>query len=71
MPTVKSVIKQCLKDIVTFSEAASLITLRQYQVQVAQAIADSAIYQRGLSFVVMFPRQSGKNELQAQMSATC
>jgi hypothetical protein len=41
--------------------------LRSYQQQVAASIVDSAINSKGLTFVVIFPRQSGKNELQAQI----
>ena len=32
-----------------------------------RALARSVLLKRGLTFVVMFPRQSGKNELQAQL----
>ena len=59
--------KTVLHDPLLFARAASGITLRAYQQPVIQAIADSVFKQRGLSFVVMFPRQSGKNELQAQL----
>ena len=45
------------------------ITLREYQQVVAKAISDAVLHQQGYSFVVMFPRQSGKNELQAQLEA--
>ena len=45
------------------------ITLREYQKVVAKAISDAVLHQQGYSFVVMFPRQSGKNELQAQLEA--
>lgn len=58
---------QVLKDVVIFSQAASGIKLRAYQEQVARAVVDSVIHKRGLTFVVIFPRQSGKNELQAQI----
>lgn len=44
-------------------------TLRAYQRPVVQAILDSITLGRGLSLAVMFPRQSGKNELQAQIEA--
>ncbi len=60
-------IKAVLKDMGLFVEHASGLRLREYQVGVAVAVVDSVIYQRGISFVVMFPRQSGKNELQAQI----
>jgi len=45
------------------------ITLRSYQLEVAGAVLDSVLHERGGTFVVMFPRQSGKNELQAQIEA--
>ncbi len=45
------------------------IHLRAYQIQAAEAILQSIAWQDGRSIVVMFPRQSGKNELQAWMEA--
>ncbi len=59
--------KWLLRDPERFAEGASHIKLRRYQSGVLSAIFDSVINQRGLSFVVIFPRQSGKNELQAQL----
>lgn len=56
-----------LRDPVKFVDRMSGLTLRGYQEDVLRAIVDSVLHQRGLSFVVMFPRQSGKNELQAQL----
>ncbi len=61
--------KQVLMDVTVFSDCASGIQLRSYQRDVALAVIDSVTHQRGLGFVVMFPRQSGKNELQAQIEA--
>jgi len=43
------------------------INLRLYQRQIAQAIKESVLHQLGLTFVVVLPRQSGKNELQAHL----
>ena len=60
-------IKQLFRDVVLFCEHASGLTLRSYQEEVALAVADSIIHRKGLTFVVLFPRQSGKNELQAQL----
>lgn len=51
-----------------FSRCGSGITLRSYQVEVARAIVGSILQNLGLTFVVIFPRQSGKNELQAQIN---
>ncbi len=45
------------------------IHLRPYQVQIARAIKDSILNHRGLTFVIILPRQSGKNELQAHLFA--
>jgi hypothetical protein len=56
-----------MRDIVAFVEEGSGLRLRKYQVEVAQAIVESIKEGLGLSIVVMFPRQSGKNELQAQV----
>lgn len=61
--------RQILGDIVSFVELGNGIKLRSYQVAVAEAIVDSVKNRKGLSFVVMFPRQSGKNELQAQIES--
>lgn len=61
------VYKKLLRDPVTFARCASGLTLRSYQRGVIEAIFDSVIHNRGMEFVVMFPRQSGKNELQAQL----
>ncbi len=55
-------------DVAAFTELGG-VTLRAYQQEVARAIIDSVVRGRGLTFVVMFPRQSGKNELQAQIEA--
>jgi len=43
------------------------INLRPYQRGVILAIKESILHHRGLTFVVIFPRQSGKNELQAHL----
>jgi hypothetical protein len=58
-----------LGDVLDFSRFGSGVTLRAYQKEVAQAVVDSVLQHRGLAQVVMFPRQSGKNELQAQLEA--
>ena len=60
-------IEPSLRDIVKFCEHASGLKLRSYQVEVAQEIIESVKLRDGRSIVVMFPRQSGKNELQAQI----
>ena len=60
-------LRAALKDITVFAGGISGTRLRAYQRRVACAIADSIHRQLGLTFVVIFPRQSGKNELQAQI----
>lgn len=61
--------KKLTRDVVPFVRFASGLTLREYQRAVARAIVHSVLGGQGLSFVVIFPRQSGKNELQAQLQA--
>jgi hypothetical protein len=43
------------------------VLLRPYQRGIALALKDSIVNHLGLTFVVIFPRQSGKNELQAHI----
>jgi len=62
-----SQIKKSMNDPLEFIGFCSGLALRRYQEDVARAVADSVIHKKGLSFVVLFPRQSGKNELQAQL----
>ena len=54
------------KDPVGWARAAG-ITLRPYQAEIALAIKDSVLHNQGLTFVVMLPRQSGKNEVQRHL----
>jgi len=56
-------------DIVLFTDKLASIKLRNYQKRVAYAIIDSILNKKGHSFVIIFPRQSGKNELQAHIEA--
>ncbi|MDD2521648.1 MAG: hypothetical protein PHW11_02340 [Anaerolineaceae bacterium] len=56
-----------LRHIEQFSLIFGKIRLRRYQLEAANAIVDSVLGGQGLSIVVMFPRQSGKNLLQAQL----
>ena len=67
MPPLVDTIKRILKDITLFCQHSSGIQLRTYQSDPAYAIIDSVINRKGNTFVVIFPRQSGKNELQAQI----
>src|SRR5512142_1250632 len=56
------------RDPVTFAASCG-ITLRPYQRDIALAIKDSIVHARGLTFVVILPRQSGKNEVQRHLFA--
>jgi len=56
-----------LNDPVIFARMTNGILLRNYQRDVIKAITSSIVAGAGLTFVVMFPRQSGKNETQAQL----
>lgn len=58
-----------LSDVCRFSETASGLRLRSYQEAAARAAVQSVMQRQGRSLVVMFPRQSGKNEVQAQLEA--
>ena len=55
-----------IANIHAFSKAGG-ITIRKYQSPAVDAIVDSVLNHKGLRFVVMFPRQTGKNEIQAQI----
>ena len=56
-----------LRQIEYFSQVFGSVKLRRYQLEAATTIVESVLRQQGLSIVVMFPRQSGKNMLQAQL----
>jgi hypothetical protein len=62
-------LRKLMNDITRFSALAGGLRLRAYQSEVALAITRSVLEDQGLSFVIIFPRQSGKNELQAQIEA--
>lgn len=66
LPTL---IKKGLSRIELFSRLILRRPLHEYQLAPARAIIDSVRHGRGLEFAVMFPRQSGKNETQAQVEA--
>jgi hypothetical protein len=56
-----------LDDIDRFSRAVLKRPLRRYQLDPLLAILDSVSRRRGLEFLLIFPRQSGKNEAIAQL----
>ncbi len=62
-------LRPLLRRIALFCQIGGGRRLRSYQEAVAQAVLDSVFGQAGRSIVVVFPRQSGKNELQAQLEA--
>ena len=62
-----STVHRMLRNPLEFFEHGNGIRLRRYQQEAALAIIDSVKNGLGLTFVVIFPRQSGKNELQAQL----
>ena len=45
------------------------VRLRPYQMEISEAIVNSVVRHEGRTFVVMLPRQSGKNELQTHLFA--
>lgn len=69
MEETLAALKALLGDVQRFARVAGGRTLRSYQQAVAQAVLDSVFACAGRSIVVVFPRQSGKNELQAQLEA--
>lgn len=60
-------VRQVISNPSLFAEFASGLKLRSYQEEVIRAVVSSVVAKAGLTFVVMFPRQSGKNEAQAQL----
>ena len=59
---------RALASLSAFSRAGG-IKLRRYQVEAGNAVVDSVKHGLGLTFIVIFPRQSGKDELLAQLKA--
>ncbi|MBE0411762.1 MAG: hypothetical protein IBX69_18700, partial [Anaerolineales bacterium] len=62
-----STVNNLMKDMADFSALGLGMKLRRYQQQVARSIVSSVMKASGMTFVVIFPRQSGKNELQAHI----
>ena len=67
MEEISALVKTMLRNPVHFAKYTCKFRIRSYQQGVLEAVTDSVLNDRGLSFVVMFPRQSGKNELQAHL----
>ena len=55
--------------LVKFARKGCGITLRPYQIEAAQAVLESIRMHAGRSIVIMFSRQSGKDELSANLKA--
>jgi hypothetical protein len=60
-------LKATLLSIQLFSRLVIQTPLRPYQVEPANAVIESCLHQRGLEFLWVFPRQSGKDETIAQL----
>lgn len=69
MPLPPKLLQHSISDIVAFTRLFGGLRLRTYQQAVARAILRSVLGGLGHAIVVMFPRQSGKNELQARLEA--
>jgi hypothetical protein len=62
-------VKYWLSHIERFSRLVIQRPLRSYQREPAEAILDSILNGRGMTFAVMMSRQAGKNELSGQLEA--
>ena len=60
---------QLMHSFSDFTRKAGGVALRQYQLAPARAILESVRCNLGLDFVVIMPRQAGKDELLAQLTA--
>ena len=67
MEEISTLVKTLLRNPLHFTKYNCRFRIRRYQQGVLEAVTESVLNERGLSFVVMFPRQSGKNELQAHL----
>lgn len=62
-------LKRHARDLATFARNGAQVTLRPYQLEAAQAVIDSVRARAGRSIVILFSRQSGKDELSANLKA--
>ena len=67
MPILNRAATFILADISCFSTMVLRLPLRSYQTEPLTAILDSIFNRRGLEFLLVFSRQSGKNEAIAQL----
>jgi hypothetical protein len=58
-------VKEAASSIRHFARWFIGITLRPYQLEAAEAIVDSVLHRKGLTFIIIFSRQSGKDEMLA------
>lgn len=56
-----------LGDISLFSKLVIRTPLYNYQLKPVQSVLDSVLQKKGMEFLLVFPRQSGKNEAVAQL----
>lgn len=59
--------KRILRRIDLFSALVLGLPLRNYQIEPLRAVIDSVLHRRGREFLLIFPRQSGKNEAVAHL----
>lgn len=64
---VPRMVGELLRDIALFSHHVIGVPLHEYQLEPLRAIVDSVLNRRGREFMLVFPRQSGKNEAVAQL----
>jgi len=62
---MRELLTRAFTDPKFFVRAFMKITLRRYQLKALPAILESIHKRKGLEFLIIFPRQSGKNELMA------
>jgi hypothetical protein len=62
-------VRKYLSSLRSYARRGSAIDLYPYQVEAGEAILRSIREALGLTFVLMFPRQSGKDELLAQLTS--
>jgi len=69
MSTLVQTIKNISKTFDRFTSKGGAIQMRPYQLEPAEAIINSIIDKRGLTFVIIISRQAGKDELLANLIA--
>jgi len=65
----RETVETVMKSLESFSRLATPRPLRPYQQEAGEAIVQSVLRQQGKTFTVLMARQSGKNELAAQVEA--